>query len=101
VFGSSDALAGAYGIAVSLLMAVTTLLAALIALKWGYNPVAVVLLNGFFFAIDLVFLGANSVKLVEGGWFPLVPAAAVATMMLTWRKGTALVEEARTAHRQS
>ncbi|MGU3536501.1 potassium transporter Kup [Methylobacterium sp. A54F] len=101
VFGSSDALAGAYGIAVSLLMAITTLLAALIALKWGYNPVAVVLLNGFFFAIDLVFLGANSVKLVEGGWFPLVLAAAVATMMLTWRKGTALVEEARTAHRQS
>ena len=39
-FGSSDALAGAYGIAVSLLMAITTLLAALVALQWGYNPLA-------------------------------------------------------------
>jgi KUP system potassium uptake protein len=99
IFGSSDALAGAYGIAVSLLMAITTLLAALIALKWGYNPVAVVALNGFFLVIDLVFLGANSVKLFEGGWFPLVLAGLVALMMLTWKKGTALVEEARAALR--
>ncbi|KAB1075565.1 potassium transporter Kup [Methylobacterium planeticum] len=99
IFGSSDALAGAYGIAVSLLMAITTLLAALIALKWGYNPVAVVALNGFFLVIDLVFLGANSVKLFEGGWFPLVLAGLVALMMLTWKKGNALVEEARAALR--
>ena len=53
VFGSSDALAGAYGIAVSLLMAITTLLAALIALQWGYNPFVVLAVNGFFLAIDL------------------------------------------------
>ncbi len=101
VFGSSDALAGAYGIAVSLLMAITTLLAALIALRWGYNPVAVMVVNGVFLAVDLVFLSANSVKLVEGGWFPLVLAFLVALMMLTWRKGTGLVEDARTAMRQS
>ncbi len=100
VFESSDALAGAYGIAVSMLMAITTLLAALIALKWGYNPLAVLAVNGFFLAIDLVFLGANSVKLLEGGWFPLVLAGFVAMMMLTWRKGNTLVEEARTAMRQ-
>ncbi|MCJ2013737.1 KUP/HAK/KT family potassium transporter [Methylobacterium sp. J-076] len=100
VFGSSDALAGAYGIAVSMLMAITTLLAALIALKWGYNPVAVFAVNGFFLAIDLVFLGANSVKLMEGGWFPLVLAGIVALMMLTWRKGNMLVEQARVALRQ-
>ncbi len=99
VFGSSDALAGAYGIAVSMLMAITTLLAALIALKWGYNPVAVVALNGFFLVIDLVFLGANSVKLFEGGWFPLVLAGLVAMMMLTWRKGTAIIEETRASLR--
>lgn len=100
VFGSSDALAGAYGIAVSMLMAITTLLAALIALKWGYNPVAVFAVNGFFLAIDLVFFGANSVKIMEGGWFPLVLAGIVAVMMLTWRKGTMLVEEARVGLRQ-
>jgi KUP system potassium uptake protein len=99
VFESSDALAGAYGIAVSLLMAITTLLAALIALKWGYNPIAVFAVNGFFLVIDLVFLGANSVKLLEGGWFPLVLAGVVAMMMLTWRKGNMLVEEARVALR--
>jgi KUP system potassium uptake protein len=99
VFGSSDALAGAYGIAVSMLMAITTLLAALIALRWGYNPIAVFAVNGFFLAIDLVFFGANSVKIMEGGWFPLVLAGFVALMMLTWRKGNMLVEEARVALR--
>ncbi|MCJ2129569.1 potassium transporter Kup [Methylobacterium sp. E-045] len=99
-FGSSDRLAGAYGIAVSSLMAITTLLAALVALKWGYNPIAVFAVNGFFLAIDLVFLGANSVKLFEGGWFPLVLAGLVAFLMLTWRKGNLLVEEARTTLRQ-
>ncbi len=100
VFGSSDALAGAYGIAVASLMAITTLLAALVALKWGYNPVAVFAVNGFFLGIDLIFLAANSVKLFEGGWFPLLLAGLVAFLMLTWLKGTRLLEEARVALRQ-
>nr|WP_244435359.1 KUP/HAK/KT family potassium transporter [Methylobacterium sp. B34] len=99
VFGSSDALAGAYGIAVSMLMGITTLLAALIALRWGYNPILVFAVNGFFLAIDLVFFAANSVKILEGGWFPLVLAGLVAAMMLTWKKGNELVEEARAALR--
>ena len=81
-------------------MSITTLLAALVALKWGYNPVAVFAVNGFFLAIDIVFLGANSVKLFEGGWFPLVLAGFVAFLMLTWRKGNILVEEARATLRQ-
>src|SRR3954470_6214014 len=62
-FGSSDALGAAYGIAVSLLMAVTTVLAALVALQWGYHPVAVVALNGAFLLVDLVFVASNGVKL--------------------------------------
>ncbi len=74
-FGSSEALAGAYGIAVSLLMAITTLLAALVAIQWGYSPFIVIAVNGFFFAIDGIFFAANSVKLLEGGWFPLLLAA--------------------------
>ncbi|HEY0419573.1 MAG TPA: KUP/HAK/KT family potassium transporter, partial [Acetobacteraceae bacterium] len=73
-FGTSDALAGAYGIAVSLLMAITTLLAALVALQWGYPPAVVIPVNGFFFAIDCIFFAANSTKFLEGGWFPLVLA---------------------------
>ncbi|WP_375465837.1 potassium transporter Kup [uncultured Methylobacterium sp.] len=100
IFGSSDALAGAYGIAVSALMAITTLLAALVALKWGYNLYAVVALNGFFLVIDLVFFAANSAKLFEGGWFPLLLAFVVAFLMLTWMKGRQLLEAVRETLRQ-
>src|SRR5467141_2986529 len=99
-FGTSDALAGAYGIAVSLLMAITTLLAALVAIQWGYPPVIVIAVNGFFFAIDCIFFAANSTKLFEGGWFPLLLAAVVAFLMLTWRSGVRLVERARGKLRQ-
>ena len=99
-FGTSDALAGAYGIAVSLLMAITTLLAALVALQWGYPPVVVIAVNGFFFVIDCIFFAANSAKLFEGGWFPLLIAAVIAFLMLTWRSGVKLVEAARGALRQ-
>lgn len=99
-FGSSDALAGAYGIAVSLLMAITTLLAALVALRWGYAPILVVAVNGFFFGIDCIFFAANSVKLHEGGWFPLLLAGIIAFLMLTWRGGVKLVESARGRLRQ-
>src|ERR1700750_3033296 len=99
-FGTSDALAGAYGIAVSLLMSITTLLAALVALQWGYHPIVVIPVNGFFFFIDLIFFAANSTKLFEGGWFPLVLAGAVAFVMLTWRSGAKLVEGAHRNLRQ-
>ncbi|MBR0700674.1 KUP/HAK/KT family potassium transporter [Bradyrhizobium diazoefficiens] len=99
-FGSSDALAGAYGIAVSLLMAITTLLAALVAIQWGFSPWLVVAVNGFFFVIDLIFFSANSIKLFEGGWFPLLLAGLVAFLMLTWRAGVRLVEAARARLRQ-
>src|SRR4051812_5488470 len=99
-FGTSDALAGAYGIAVSLLMAITTLLAALVALHWGYSPWIVIPVNGFFFVIDCIFFAANSVKFLEGGWFPLVLAGIVAFLMLTWRSGVKLVEGARGKLRQ-
>ncbi|EKS38083.1 potassium transporter Kup [Afipia broomeae] len=99
-FGTSDALAGAYGIAVSLLMAITTLLAALVALQWGYPPVVVIAVNGFFFVIDCIFFAANFAKLFEGGWFPLLIAAVIAFLMLTWRSGVKLVEAARGALRQ-
>lgn len=95
IFRSSDALAGAYGIAVSGLMAISTFLAALIARKWGYSLGLVILVNGGFFLLDLVFFSANAVKLFEGGWFPLVIAGLLAFLMLTWREGVLLVERAR------
>src|SRR4029453_9328983 len=99
-FGTSDALAGAYRIAVFLLFSITTLLAALVALQWGYPPIIVIPVNGFFFIIDCIFFAANSTKLMEGGWFPLVLAAVVAFLMLTWRGGGKLVEKARGKLRQ-
>ena len=99
-FGSSDALAGAYGIAVSALMAITTVLAALVALQWGFPPAAVFAVNGVFFAVDIVFFAANSTKLFEGGWFPLLLAGLVAFMMLTWRRGNAILEATRADMRE-
>jgi KUP system potassium uptake protein len=100
LFRSSDALGGAYGIAVSMLMAVTTVLAALVALKWGYNPLLVVAVNGFFLVIELVFVAANATKLIEGGWFPLLLACVIAFVMLTWRTGWQLLEQQRAKLRQ-
>ena len=100
-FKTSDALAGAYGIAVSLLMAITTLMAALIALKWGYNPALVLAVNGAFLLVDLLFFMANATKFLEGGWFPLVLAGTLALLMLTWRDGYQLIQAARLRLRQS
>jgi KUP system potassium uptake protein len=100
MFGSSDALGGAYGIAVSMLMAVTTVLAALVALKWGYNPLLVIAVNGCFLVIELIFVAANMTKLVEGGWFPLLLAGVIAFVMLTWRTGWQLLEHERSKLRQ-
>ena len=99
-FGSSDALGGAYGIAVSMLMAVTTVLAALVALQWGYNPLLVAVVNGFFLVVELVFVAANMTKLIEGGWFPLLLAGVIAFLMLTWRAGWLLLEQQRAKLRQ-
>jgi KUP system potassium uptake protein len=100
-FGTSDALAGAYGIAVSLLMAITTFLAALVAIQWGFNRTLVIAVNGFFLIIDLFFFSANTIKLFEGGWFPLLLAAVVVFLMLTWRRGQRLSEKVRSVMRES
>jgi KUP system potassium uptake protein len=100
MFGSSDALGGAYGIAVSMLMAITTVLAALVALQWGYHPLLVAAVNGVFLVADLVFVSANATKLIEGGWFPLLLAGVVAFLMLTWRTGYQLLEQQRSRMRQ-
>jgi KUP system potassium uptake protein len=66
---------GAYGIAVSMLMAITTVLAALVALQWGYNLFLVLAVSGLFLIVDLIFVAATATKLLEGGWFPTRIAA--------------------------
>jgi KUP system potassium uptake protein len=99
-FGSSDALAGAFGIAVSLLMAITTLMATFVALHWKYNPFAVYAVNGSLLVLDLVFFASTSTKLLDGGWFPLAIAFVIAFLMLTWRKGEEIMDKVRLEVRQ-
>lgn len=91
-FGSSGALAAAYGIAVSGTMIVTTLLTAVIAAQRLSRRRA--LLLGFLallLLIELVFFASNAMKFMHGGWFPLVLGALIFLLLTTWRRGSALV----------
>jgi KUP system potassium uptake protein len=100
-FGSSSRLAGAYGLAVSLDMVITTILATFVAIHWGHRPILVYLLNGSLLLVDVMFFAANTTKLFEGGWLPLLIALSVAFLMLTWRKGQQLLKDARSHLRVS
>ena len=93
-FGSSSDLAAAYGIAVTATMTVTTVLTFfVIRYRWKYNLLLCVLATGFFFIIDVSLLAANMLKLLHGGWFPLLLAVILFIMMLTWKRGRELVVE--------
>ncbi len=94
-FGSSDALAGAFGIAVSLLMVITTLMATFVALHWKHNRLIVYAVNGSLLALDFLFFASTSTKLLDGGWFPLLIAFAISFLMLTWRKGEEVMDALR------
>jgi KUP system potassium uptake protein len=88
LFRSSSALASAYGIAVTGTMVVTGILAFIVIWKvWRWSPLAAGLLIAPFLLIDLTFLTANLLKVVEGGWVPLALGGVVVTIMLTWRRG--------------
>ena len=87
-FGSSTALAAAYGVAVTSTMVITTLLFYVVAReRFGWARVPAVALCIAFGVVDVAFLGANLFKVPAGGWFPLVVAAGVFTLMTTWRDG--------------
>jgi KUP system potassium uptake protein len=91
-FRSSSRLAAAYGIAVNLDMIMTTVLAYLVARRlWGWRPWAAVAVTVGLLLVDVTFLGANTLKIVDGGWFPLVIGAAVLTLFTTWKSGRALL----------
>jgi KUP system potassium uptake protein len=91
-FGSSSALASAYGIAVTGTMAIDTiLLYFVVARVWRWGRYTAMVLCGVLLAIDLAFLCANSVKVLQGGWFPLAIAAAVFLVISTWRRGRELL----------
>jgi KUP system potassium uptake protein len=90
-FKTSTNLAGAYGLAVSLTMVITTILLFFLARRlWGWSLPLTYGVLGALIAVDLVFLGSNLTKIAAGGWFPLVMAAIVFTLMTTWRRGREL-----------
>ncbi len=94
LFKSSSNLAAAYGIAVTLDMLITTLLTFfVIRYAWHYPLALCLAATGVFFVIDLAFFTSNLIKLVEGGWFPLLIAAGVFTLMLTWKEGRRLLNQ--------
>src|SRR5712692_2712134 len=94
LFRSSSALASAYGIAVTGTMVVTAMMAFIVFHRdWRWSPVAAAALIGPFLFIDLTFLAANLLKVVEGGWMPLALGALVMAVMYTWRRGTRLLFE--------
>ena len=94
VFRSSSALASAYGIAVTGTMVVTSMLAFIVIWKvWRWSALAAAALIGPFLLIDLTFLGANMLKVFEGGWMPLALGSVVMLVMYTWRRGTQILSE--------
>ena len=91
-FKSSTALGSAYGIAVTGTMLITTFLTFFVLRHaWHYKLLPTLLATGFFFAIDIVFFSANLLKIVQGGWFPLVIGGIVFTGMITWAHGRAML----------
>jgi len=87
-FGSSSALASAYGLAVSGTMLITTLLTFFVVrYGWGYSLGVCLFSTSFFMFIDAAFFSANMLKFVEGGWFPLAMGTLLFTLMVTWRRG--------------
>ena len=94
MFRSSSNLAAAYGIAVCTDMLITTVLTFfVIRYAWKYPLALCLAATGFFFVVDLAFWASNLLKLLDGGWFPLLIGAAVFVLMMTWNDGRRLLNE--------
>jgi KUP system potassium uptake protein len=92
LFRSSSALASAYGIAVTGTMVVTALMAIVVIRRvWGWPAYAAAALMGPFLLIDFTFLSANMLKVIEGGWIPLLVGGLIMAVMYTWRRGTRIL----------
>ncbi|SFI25659.1 potassium transporter Kup [Planctomicrobium piriforme] len=94
LFKSSSALASAYGIAITTTMVITTLLLFLAMRElWHWSLPAALFVCGIFLPIDLAFFGANLIKVLDGGWLPLLIATAIVIVMTTWDRGRDLLVE--------
>ena len=88
LFKSSSNLAAAYGIAVTLDMTITTVMTFFVLrYGWKYPLWPTALATGFFFVIDITFFASNTLKLLAGGWFPIVIGIGMFTLMVTWMQG--------------
>ena len=97
-FGSSTALAAAYGIAVTMTMVITAMLLHVVATeRWKWPATLAFTVTGIFLTVDLAFFGANALKIAHGGWLPLVIGALLFTMMTTWKRGRQIVAQRLTA----
>jgi KUP system potassium uptake protein len=87
-FRSSSNLAAAYGIAVISTMTITSLMFLVVVReRWGWSLGRTLTIVGLFLVIDVAFLGANLVKIPHGGWFPILVALGIFTLMTTWKTG--------------
>ncbi len=94
MFGSSSALASAYGIAVTIDMTITTVMTYfVIRYAWKLPAAVCIGATGLFFVVDVVFFAANAVKVLDGGWFPLLIGAGMFVVMTTWQRGRHLLGE--------
>ena len=101
-FGSSDSLAAAYGIAVTMTMIITAILLHVIAIeRWRWPKPAVYAMTAVFLSVDFTFFGANLLKVAQGGWVPILVGASVFTLMTTWKTGRRIVAERLTARSHS
>ena len=93
-FRSSSNLAAAYGVGVSTDMVITTILFFTVAReRFHWNILKAGLLAGALLIVDLAFFGANILKVPQGGWFPLVIAVIVFTLLTTWKRGRLILSE--------
>jgi KUP system potassium uptake protein len=87
-FGTSSRIAGAYGVALSALMLITTLMFYVMSREvWGWSIPRAAGVAGVFLVVDAAFFGANLLKIRSGGWVPLAIAVVVFTFMTTWKRG--------------
>ncbi len=101
-FGSSDALSGAYGSAVSTTMLLTTaLLFNAMRDVWGWRMPVALLVSGVFLLVDLAFFAANMLKLREGGWVPLLIGAVIFLVMATWHRGIEAIHAVQEEEQES
>lgn len=91
-FGSSDALASAYGIAVASTMLLTTVFMFLVTrYLWKWSLFKSLSVTSILIVVDAVFVGTNLSKVIQGGWFPLVAGATIFGVMVTWNRGSAMI----------